>query len=369
MGPVVFEGVAKPVVLPFGFAEGVGDPARDPRAGVQPLQIDVETARHARAAVDGVDGDPGRARNIAGQFRREVVFGNPCGSLGLGFEPSDEQILEALPVTLHPKAGSPRKRLLKADDRVKRSFVGQVFDRIQVQEIVGGGQFFPPGALGVEAARSPKLEPAAEVPRGREPGGERGSAVQRAPVKPETRFQRQAIRKPEPVLNPRSAPEPRMLGCEQVRKRRSALDAAGVRLRFVSRAAHGLIERGLQSVEFESGLYEMGVPDLDPDFLAERQVADRSFPIERDRGEQIPFIGILHVHDAVLGEDLGLEVQELRVPVPRQDGRGGDPVRQQRIEAHGAEFVHHVSEEVHAPAVLFVLEREVRVLAARQAHD
>ena len=124
-------------------------------------------------------------------------------------------------------------------------------------------------------------------------------------------------------------------------------------------------------MEFEPGLDEVAVPELDAEFLAEGQVAHRPLPVEGDRGEQILFVGFLNVYDPVLGVDVGLEVQELRVPVPRQDGRRRHPLREEGVQAHGPQVVRDIAQEVHASFVFPVLgfKGEIRVLPAADAQE
>ena len=121
-------------------------------------------------------------------------------------------------------------------------------------------------------------------------------------------------------------------------------------------------------MEFEAGLYEVPLPELDAELLAQRQVAHRPFPLERDAGRQVALLRILHIHHPVLREDLRIEVQYFGVAVPGEDRGGGHPVRKQRVETSRPQFVSDVPEEVHALAGLLALvlgEREIRVLAAR----
>ena len=83
-----------------------------------------------------------------------------------------------------------------------RAFVSEVSDRVEVQEVVRGGQLLPARALGVHAPGRAGLDAASEIPRRRETRRERRPAVQRAPLEPEPRLHREAFREPEGVLHP-----------------------------------------------------------------------------------------------------------------------------------------------------------------------
>ena len=254
VGPVVLEGVAPPVALALGPPPGVRDPPREPRGRVPVRQVDVEPVRVAARIVGGGAENDGGGGHAAPQGLGKVVAPDPRQPLGLGLQPPEEEIVEALVVALDPGGDVAAEVLLEAQHEVRRPLVAQA--RLarprQVDEVVRLAELLVAGALRVEPPRRPDARPAPErVARG-EARREGGAAVDGAPVQAQPGLEREALRRRPGVLQPQAAARAAHQRVEIVRQPRTALHARSVRLKVVPVAGDQPAVAGVQAVQLDA---------------------------------------------------------------------------------------------------------------------
>ena len=176
----------------------------------------------------------------------------------------NEEIVEALVVSLYPRGEVGAEVLLQAHHKMRGPLVAkaQLARPRQVDEVVRLGELLVAGTLRVEPARGPDARPA---PDRVAPGHARrdgGAAVDGAPVQAQPGLEREAIRRRPGVLQPQAAARAEQLGVEIVREPRAPLHARSVRLRLVPVAADQEPDAGVQAVQFDAGVEQMPRRDL-----------------------------------------------------------------------------------------------------------
>ena len=191
---------------------------------------------------------------LIGEVRRKVVGRHARGELVRGFEPADDQAVEALVVAFDARERARAEAALEADQPVPGALAAQA-ERVgvaQVDEVVGLQQLLVARALGEQAAGDAKAHAAVEVGDERQARRRDDLARQPAPVDAQPGLDLQSWRQRPSIGQPRAGAPGGSRRVEQRWQPGAAERARSVRFVGIAVAGDRPAPAGLQRVALEA---------------------------------------------------------------------------------------------------------------------